>query len=150
MESDDWQYDDENPVGAVAGDLIEKSGLKGLSVGGAVVSEKHANFIINKNNATSSDIKYLMELAKQYPSRKAAAAEIIRLNGLLNLPKGTEHFLSDIHGVPSTLSAALEKGVTFLDGQGFYTRKDTKVVWTTMGGNAAEIVWPYWWHFIYW
>ncbi len=45
-----------------------------------------------------SDRKYLMELAKQYPSRKAVAAEIIRLNGLLNLPKGTEHFLSDIHG----------------------------------------------------
>ena len=45
-----------------------------------------------------NDRKYLLELAKQYPSRKAAAAEIIRLNGLLNLPKGTEHFLSDIHG----------------------------------------------------
>ena len=44
-----------------------------------------------------NDRKYLLELAKQYPSRKAAAAEIIRLNGLLNLPKGTEHFLSDIH-----------------------------------------------------
>ena len=44
------------------------------------------------------DRKYLLELAKQYPSRKAVAAEIIRLNGLLNLPKGTEHFLSDIHG----------------------------------------------------
>ena len=46
----------------------------------------------------SNDRKYLLELAKQYPSRKAVAAEIIRLNGLLNLPKGTEHFLSDIHG----------------------------------------------------
>lgn len=44
------------------------------------------------------DRKYLLELAKQYPSRNAVAAEIIRLNGLLNLPKGTEHFLSDIHG----------------------------------------------------
>lgn len=50
-----------------------------------------------KNN-DRSDRKYLLELAKQYPSRKAVAAEIIRLNGLLNLPKGTEHFLSDIHG----------------------------------------------------
>lgn len=49
-------------------------------------------------NADRSDRKYLKELAKQYPSRKAVAAEIIRLNGLLNLPKGTEHFLSDIHG----------------------------------------------------
>ncbi len=49
-------------------------------------------------NTDRSDRKYLLELAKQYPSRKAVAAEIIRLNGLLNLPKGTEHFLSDIHG----------------------------------------------------
>ena len=28
--------------------------------------------------------------------------------------------------------------------------KNKKIVWTTMGGNAAEVVWPYWWHFIYW
>ena len=45
-----------------------------------------------------NDNKFLGELAKQFPTRKAVAAEIIRLNGLLNLPKGTEHFLSDIHG----------------------------------------------------
>lgn len=49
-------------------------------------------------NIDKQDKKYMMELAKQYPSRKAVAAEIIRLNGLLNLPKGTEHFLSDLHG----------------------------------------------------
>ena len=42
--------------------------------------------------------KYLLELSKQYPSKAAVAAEIIRLNAILNLPKGTEHFLSDIHG----------------------------------------------------
>lgn len=42
--------------------------------------------------------KYLLELSKKYPSRSAVAAEIIRLNAILNLPKGTEHFLSDIHG----------------------------------------------------
>lgn len=45
-----------------------------------------------------NDNKFLSELAKQFPTRKAVAAEIIRLNGLLNLPKGTEHFLSDLHG----------------------------------------------------
>ena len=50
------------------------------------------------SNTDRNDRKYLMELAKQYPTRGAVAAEIIRLNGLLNLPKGTEHFLSDIHG----------------------------------------------------
>ena len=42
--------------------------------------------------------KYLKELKKQYPTKNAIAAEIIRLNGILNLPKGTEHFLSDLHG----------------------------------------------------
>ena len=50
------------------------------------------------SNFDNFDKKYLLELAKQYPTKNAAAAEIIRLNGLLNLPKGTEHFLSDIHG----------------------------------------------------
>ena len=50
------------------------------------------------SNTEINDRKYLLELAKQYPSRKAVAAEIIRLNGILNLPKGTEHFLSDLHG----------------------------------------------------
>ena len=49
-------------------------------------------------NFDISEKKYLSELAKQFPTRNAAAAEIIRLNALLNLPKGTEHFLSDIHG----------------------------------------------------
>ncbi|MBP3402229.1 MAG: fructose-1,6-bisphosphatase [Clostridia bacterium] len=42
--------------------------------------------------------KYMLELARQYPTKRAAASEIIRLNALLNLPKGTEHFLSDLHG----------------------------------------------------
>jgi UDP-N-acetylmuramate dehydrogenase len=53
-----------NPVGAVAGDLIEKSGLKGLRVGGAVVSEKHANFIINDKSASARDIVALITLIK--------------------------------------------------------------------------------------
>ena len=39
-----------------AGALIEQSGLKGFSVGGAAVSEKHAGFVINKGNATAADI----------------------------------------------------------------------------------------------
>ena len=44
-------------------DLIEDCGLKGYNYGGGEISEKHANFIINKNHAKSSDIKYLMDLA---------------------------------------------------------------------------------------
>ncbi len=44
------------------------------------------------------NIKYLTELAKSYPNRSAALSEIINLNAILNLPKGTEHFMSDLHG----------------------------------------------------
>lgn len=53
------------PVGYFAGALIEKNGLKGVSVGGAMVSEKHAGFVINYNNATCGDVKQLIEKIKQ-------------------------------------------------------------------------------------
>ena len=51
-----------NPEGNYAGKLIEDAGLKGIQHGGAMVSNKHANFIVNKENATSEDIKYLIDL----------------------------------------------------------------------------------------
>lgn len=54
-----------NPTGMFAGELIEKIGLKGLKKGGAMVSDKHANFIINKDNASSKDIKDLIDYVKQ-------------------------------------------------------------------------------------
>ncbi len=50
-----------NPEGMFAGQMIEALGLKGMTKGGAMVSKKHANFIINYKNATSEDIKYLIE-----------------------------------------------------------------------------------------
>ena len=53
-----------NPEGRVAGELIEKSGLKGMRIGGAVVSEQHANFILNDRNATSADVKSLIKFIK--------------------------------------------------------------------------------------
>ena len=49
-----------NPPGNFAGRLIEECGLKGKTLGGAHVSPKHANFIINENGATSSDIEGLI------------------------------------------------------------------------------------------
>lgn len=52
-----------NPEGGFAGQLIEESGLKGMTKGGAMISDKHANFVINYKDATSSDIKYLIDLA---------------------------------------------------------------------------------------
>lgn len=53
-----------NPENDYAGRLIEACNLKGLSWGGASISEKHANFIVNSNHAKAADIKYLMDLAK--------------------------------------------------------------------------------------
>lgn len=53
------------PEGTYAGLVIEQSGLKGYSVGGAQVSEKHANFVINKGGATASDIITLIEDVKR-------------------------------------------------------------------------------------
>jgi fructose-1,6-bisphosphatase III len=44
------------------------------------------------------DLKYLQLLSKQYPNISSASTEIIHLEAILNLPKGTEHFISDIHG----------------------------------------------------
>ena len=49
-------------------------------------------------NISNSELKYLRLLAKQFPSSAAAASEIINLQAILNLPKGTEHFLADVHG----------------------------------------------------
>ncbi len=53
-----------NPLNNSAGKLIEDSNLKGYNINGAYISDKHANFIINKNNATSKDIKELIEYIK--------------------------------------------------------------------------------------
>ena len=53
-----------------------------------------------KNTAVFSpdELRYLKLLAKQYPTVQDASNEAIRLEAILNLPKGTEHFMSDIHG----------------------------------------------------
>ncbi|MDY5846173.1 MAG: UDP-N-acetylmuramate dehydrogenase [Bariatricus sp.] len=48
------------PEGYFAGKLIQDAGLKGFSVGGAMVSEKHSGFVINTGNATASDVKKLI------------------------------------------------------------------------------------------
>lgn len=54
-----------NPFGDYAARLIESSGLKGIRIGNAEVSEKHANFILNKGKANASDIEYLIQYVTQ-------------------------------------------------------------------------------------
>lgn len=58
-----------NPPGDHAARLIEAAGLKGLCVGGACVSEKHANFIINTGTARAADIEALIEQVRQAVER---------------------------------------------------------------------------------
>lgn len=59
------------PEGYFAAALIEEANLKGESVGGACVSEKHSGFIINKGNATTSDVLALMEKVKNTVYKKS-------------------------------------------------------------------------------
>ncbi len=54
-----------NPPGMSTGRMIDQLGMKGTRVGGAVISERHANFIVNRQNASASDILKLMELIRQ-------------------------------------------------------------------------------------
>ena len=64
----------------------------------------------NKRVFTSEQLHYLRLLSKQYPTVQAAGTEIIRLNAILNLPKGTEHFMSDIHGEHEAFLHILSSG----------------------------------------
>lgn len=54
-----------NPSDISAGALIEQAGLKGVSCGGAFISDVHANFIINRGNATANDVLRLIALSKE-------------------------------------------------------------------------------------
>lgn len=62
------------PVGDYASRLIDDAGLRGLSIGGAKVSEKHAGFIVNFNQATPEDIKNLMDEVKRQVQQKSGIA----------------------------------------------------------------------------
>ena len=53
------------PAGHFAGTLIDQCGLKGLTVGGAQVSEKHAGFVINRGGATCADVLSLVEQVRE-------------------------------------------------------------------------------------
>ncbi len=54
-----------NPEGMFAGKMIDEMGLKGYTIGRAMISDKHANFIVNMGNAKATDIKRIIDLVKQ-------------------------------------------------------------------------------------
>ena len=56
------------------------------------------------------ELRYLQRLAELYPTIAKASTEIINLQSILNLPKGTEHFMSDIHGEYDAFSHVLRNG----------------------------------------
>ena len=56
------------------------------------------------------ELKYLKSLSKQYPTIATASTEIINLQAILNLPKGTEHFMTDIHGEYEQFNHILKNG----------------------------------------
>ncbi|MBC2374824.1 fructose-1,6-bisphosphatase [Listeria welshimeri] len=58
----------------------------------------------------TNDMKYLQLLATEYPTIAKTATEIINLEAIMNLPKGTEHFLSDVHGEYSAFEQVLRNG----------------------------------------
>jgi UDP-N-acetylmuramate dehydrogenase len=74
-EKQPWQFPSagsvfKNPPGDSAGRLIEAAGLKGVSVGDAQISPKHANFIVNRGQARATDILALVKLARDVVSQK--------------------------------------------------------------------------------
>lgn len=58
------------PAGGFAAQMIDEAGLKGFTVGGAQVSEKHAGFVINRGGATSADVRALMEQVQMEVERR--------------------------------------------------------------------------------
>ena len=56
------------------------------------------------------ELRYLQRLAELYPTIGKASTEIINLQSILNLPKGTEHFMSDLHGEYEAFSHVLRNG----------------------------------------
>jgi UDP-N-acetylmuramate dehydrogenase len=78
-----------NPPGAAgAGELIERSGLKGFRVGGAMISPRHANFIENAGGASSADALALMAEARRRVAERFGVTleHEVRFLGAIELP----------------------------------------------------------------
>lgn len=80
----------------------------------------------------SLESRYLERLAELYPTIGAASTEVINLEAILNLPKGTEHFLTDVHGEYEAFSHVLK------NGSGAVKRKIDDVFGNTLSGQDKQ------------
>ena len=78
------------------------------------------------------EVKYLERLSELYPTISAASTEIINLQSILNLPKGTEHFLTDIHGEYEAFFHVLK------NGSGSVKRKIDEVFGNTLSNKDKK------------
>ena len=76
--------------------------------------------------------KYLERLAELFPTIAAASTEIINLQAILNLPKGTEHFITDVHGEYEAFNHVLK------NGSGSVKRKIDDVFANTMSARDKQ------------
>ncbi len=67
------------PEGPSAGEIVEGLGLKGLRIGGAVVSEKHANFIVNDQKGSAADVRALGEKVREEVARRAGVELVFEI-----------------------------------------------------------------------
>ncbi len=77
-----------NPPGDHAGRLIESVGLKGHRVGGAAISERHANFIVNQGGATSADVMACIRIAWETVRERTGTALVPEVHVLGDWPDG--------------------------------------------------------------
>ena len=78
------------------------------------------------------ELRYLQRLAEIYPTIGKASTEIINLQSILNLPKGTEHFMSDLHGEYQAFSHVLR------NGSGAVRKKIDDVFGHTLSNNDKQ------------
>lgn len=91
------------------------------------------NYSIDDSTKEFEDeLRYLKLLSKQFPTIASASTEIINLQAILNLPKGTEHFLSDIHGECESFKHVLK------NGSGNIKRKIKEVYGDTLSENEIK------------
>lgn len=92
------------------------------------------NTSIGNKEMDQLELRYLERLAEIYPTIAKASTEIINLQAILNLPKGTEHFLTDIHGEYEAFSHVLK------NGSGSVRRKIDEIFGHTLSRDRKSVV----------